>query len=98
MTLREQIKALVTNIAGDIKAVKASIASLSTTVGATETLATNDKTSIVSAINEVNTKAAAGVSTESLNIAVFAEVTHNSDKSETYIDVYKKWENYCVKD
>ena len=51
MTLREQIKALVTTIAGDIKAA-----------------------------------------------AVFAEVTHNSDKSETYIDVYKKWENYCVKD
>ena len=51
MTLREQIKALVTTIAGDIKAVKASIASLSTTVGATETLATGDKTSIVSAIN-----------------------------------------------
>ena len=98
MTLREQIKALVTTIAGDIKAVKASIASLSTTVGATETLATNDKTSIVSAINEVNTKAAAGVSTESLNAAVFAEVTHNSDKSKTYIDVYKKWKNYCVKD
>ena len=61
MTLREQIKALVTTIAGNIKA-------------------------------------AAGGSTESLNVAVFAEVTHNSDKSETYIDVYKKWENYCVKD
>ena len=75
MTLREQIKAIVTTIAGDIKAVKASIASLSTTVGTTETLATNDKTSIVSAINEVNTKAAAGVSTESLNSAVAAKVT-----------------------
>ena len=75
MTLREQIKVLVTTIAGDIKAVKASIASLSTTVGTTETLATDDKTSIVSAINEVNTKAAAGVSTESLNAAVSAKVT-----------------------
>lgn len=53
MTLREQIKALVTTIAGDIKAVKTSIASLSTTVGTTETLATDDKTPIVSAITKL---------------------------------------------
>ena len=26
------------------------------------------------------------------------EVTHNGDKGETYVDVYKKWENLCVKD
>lgn len=75
MTLREQIKALVTTIAGDIKAVKASIAALTTTVGSTETLATDAKTSVVDAINEVNTKAAAGVSTESLNAAVASKVT-----------------------
>lgn len=26
----------------------------------------------------------------------YYEVTHNGDKDETYIDVYKKWENYVV--
>ena len=29
---------------------------------------------------------------------MYYEVTHNGDKNETYVDVYKKWENYCVKD
>ena len=29
---------------------------------------------------------------------MYYEVTHNGDKHETYVDVYKKWENYCVKD
>lgn len=29
---------------------------------------------------------------------VYYEITHNGDKNETYIDVYKKWENFCVKD
>lgn len=29
---------------------------------------------------------------------MYYEVTHNGDKIETYVDVYKKWENYCVKD
>ena len=75
MTLREQIKALVTTIAGDIKTVKTAIATINTTVGDTTSLATTDKTSVVAAINEVNTKAAAGVSTESLNSAVAAKVT-----------------------
>lgn len=28
---------------------------------------------------------------------MYYEVTHNGDKNETYVDVYKKWENYCVK-
>lgn len=74
-TLREQIKSLVTAIAGDIKTVKTAIATINTTVGDTTSLATTDKTSVVAAINEVNTKAAAGVSTESLNAAVAAKVT-----------------------
>ena len=26
----------------------------------------------------------------------YYEVTHNGDKNETYVDVYKKWENICV--
>ena len=26
----------------------------------------------------------------------YYEVTHNGDKNETYVDVYKKWENVCV--
>lgn len=29
---------------------------------------------------------------------MYYEVTHNGDKNETYVDVYNKWENYCVKD
>lgn len=29
---------------------------------------------------------------------MYYEVTHNGDTCETYVDVYKKWENYCVKD
>ena len=27
---------------------------------------------------------------------MYYEVTHNGDKGETYVDVYKKWENYAV--
>lgn len=29
---------------------------------------------------------------------MYYEVTYNGDKKETYLDVYKKWENVCVKD
>ena len=28
---------------------------------------------------------------------MYYEVTHNGDKCETYVDVYKKWDNCCVK-
>lgn len=28
----------------------------------------------------------------------YFEVTHNGDKNETYLDVYKKWENRCIRD
>ena len=28
---------------------------------------------------------------------MYYEITHNGDKNETYLDVYKKWENVCVK-
>jgi hypothetical protein len=27
----------------------------------------------------------------------YYEITHNGDKDETYVDVYKKWTNYTVK-
>lgn len=27
---------------------------------------------------------------------MYYEITHNGDKGETYVDVYKKWENYVV--
>ena len=27
----------------------------------------------------------------------YYEITYNGDKQETYIDVYKKWENFVVK-
>ena len=29
---------------------------------------------------------------------MYYEVTHNGDKDETYLDVYKKWENVCIPD
>lgn len=32
-----------------------------------------------------------------LSDGMYYEVTHNGDKNETYIDAYKKWENYVVK-
>ena len=28
---------------------------------------------------------------------MYYEITHNGDKNETYVDVYKKWENLTVK-
>ena len=35
----------------------------------------------------------------STNVAdgMYYEITHNGDKDETYVDVYKKWENFTVK-
>lgn len=27
---------------------------------------------------------------------MYYEITHNGDKDETYVDVYKKWENFKV--
>lgn len=28
---------------------------------------------------------------------MYYEITHNGDKDETYIDAYKKWENFVVR-
>ncbi len=28
---------------------------------------------------------------------MYYEITYNGDKNETYVDVYKKWENFVVK-
>ena len=28
---------------------------------------------------------------------MYYEITYNGDKQETYVDVYKKWENFVVK-
>lgn len=28
---------------------------------------------------------------------MYYEITHNGDKNETYVDAYKKWENFVVK-
>lgn len=28
---------------------------------------------------------------------MYYEITHNGDKKETYVDAYKKWENFIVK-
>ena len=37
------------------------------------------------------------VSTE-VSDGMYYEVTHDGDRKQTYVDVYKKWENYTVKD
>lgn len=29
---------------------------------------------------------------------MYYEITYNGDRKETYIDVYKKWENQCIPD
>lgn len=29
---------------------------------------------------------------------MYYEVTYNGDEHETYLDVYKKWENVCIPD
>ena len=28
---------------------------------------------------------------------MYYEITHNGDKNETYVDAYKKWQNFVVK-
>lgn len=28
---------------------------------------------------------------------MYYEITHNGDKGETYVDAYKKWQNFVVK-
>jgi hypothetical protein len=28
---------------------------------------------------------------------MYYEITHNGDKDETYVDAYKKWDNFTVK-
>ena len=32
-----------------------------------------------------------------LTDGMYYEITHNGDKRESYIDAYKKWENYTIK-
>lgn len=32
-----------------------------------------------------------------INDGMYYEITHNGDKNETYVDAYKKWENFVVK-
>ena len=32
-----------------------------------------------------------------VNDGMYYEITHDGDKDETYVDVYKKWENFTVK-
>lgn len=41
-----------------------------------------------------NNKALASTS---VSDGLYYEITHNGDKQETYVDVYKKWENFVVK-
>lgn len=37
------------------------------------------------------------VSTDVMD-GMYYEITHNGDMGETYVDVYKKWENFVVKE
>jgi hypothetical protein len=37
------------------------------------------------------------VSTE-VSDGIYYEITHDGDRKQTYVDVFKKWENYTVKD
>ena len=37
------------------------------------------------------------VSTDVMD-GMYYEITHNGDKDETYVDVYKKWENFVVRE
>lgn len=32
-----------------------------------------------------------------LSDGMYYEITHNGDKNETYVDAYKKWENFIVR-
>ena len=32
-----------------------------------------------------------------LSDGMYYEITHNGDKNETYVDAYKKWENFVVR-
>lgn len=32
-----------------------------------------------------------------LTDGMYYELTHNGDKNETYVDAYKKWENFTVR-
>lgn len=34
----------------------------------------------------------------SVSDGMYYEITYNGDKNEIYVDVYKKWENFTVKD
>ena len=31
-----------------------------------------------------------------LSDGMYYEITHNGDKNETYVDAYKKWENFVI--
>ena len=32
-----------------------------------------------------------------LSDGMYYELTHNGDKNETYVDAYKKWENFTIR-
>ena len=39
-----------------------------------------------------------GLLSTNVRDGMYYEITHNGDKNETYVDVYKKWENYVVRE
>lgn len=38
-----------------------------------------------------------GLFSTTLPDGMYYEITYNGDKNEMYVDVYKKWENRCIK-
>ena len=36
-------------------------------------------------------------SCKTVSDGMYYEITHNGDKNETYVDAYKKWENFAIK-
>ena len=39
-----------------------------------------------------------GAVSTTVSDGMYYELTHNGDKGETYVDVYKKWDNKCIPD
>lgn len=45
-----------------------------------------------------NWKALVSIVSATLPDGIYYEITYNGNTGETYVDVYKKWENYTIKE
>lgn len=84
MSLQIRISDLITAIGTDIKQLRVWITGSAT--GNLTTLATTDKTSIIAAVNEVNTKAGAGGAAASETTAGIAQIATNAEALAGTID------------